>query len=268
MSKDNLGDRMKLYEGMYAPRAMPRLPICARLDGKTFHRLTAKMERPFDSRLHATFSATLYDLMRDTQAVVGYTQSDEITLVYYSDRIESQVFFDGKLQKITSVLASMCTAFFNAALDDHFQPGEVPRPALFDCRVWQVPSLDEAANVLLWREIDCTKNSVQMAARCFYSHRELLNFSCDAMQEMLFQKGVNWNDYPATFKRGTYFRRMTELRLLTEDEWLAIPEPHRPLRSQAVERGTVRLLDMPPARKVTNRTDVFFRGAAPESAAE
>lgn len=255
---NNLGDRMKMYEQQMAAHCMPLLPICARIDGKAFHTWTRGLERPFDESLHNLFVATTKFLVEETGARVGYTQSDEITLIWYSDDIESQVFFDGKVHKMVSVLASMATGFFNKRVFSTTRP-----LAFFDCRVWQVPTLEEAANVLVWRELDATRNSIQMAAQAVYSHKELLNKNNSEMQEMLHQKGINWNDYPDWAKRGTYVQRQKRTRLLSSEERERIPEQHRPAEGAEVERTDTMVLELPPILSIVNRTDVLFKGARP-----
>ena len=109
--KTAFGDRMKLYERMEAGRRfMPRLPICVRLDGKGFSKWTRGLARPYDPRLSALMEHVATRLVEETQAVIGYTQSDEISLVFYTADPKAQVFFDGRIQKMTSVLAAMTTA--------------------------------------------------------------------------------------------------------------------------------------------------------------
>lgn len=263
---DSLGDRMKLYESQMAgDRCMPLLPICARIDGKAFHTWTRDLPRPFDKTLHHLFVGTTVFLVEETGARIGYTQSDEITLVWYSDDIESQVFFDGKVHKMVSVLASMATGFFNRTATDVFD--DVRPLAFFDCRVWQVPTLSEAANVLVWRELDATRNSIQMAAQAQYSHKELLNKNQSAMQDMLHQKGINWNDYPDWAKRGTYVQRKKRTRILTDAERERIPEKYRPAADAQVERTDTLVLDLPPLTRITNREAVLFAGEEPHTEA-
>src|SRR5581483_5540743 len=97
---------------------------------------------------------------------------------------------------------------------------------MFDARVWNVPSQDEAANYFLWRERDARKNSVAMAAQSVCSHRELQNKNGSDMQEMLFQRGINWNDYPPQFKRGTFVRRKLVERPFTAAELEKLPAGH------------------------------------------
>ncbi len=233
--KGGFGDRMKIYEQRESGRRlMPLTPAVVRLDGRGFSRFCQGLTRPYDPRLSKLMIETTKYLVAESSALCGYTQSDEISLLLYSDGSKSQIFFDGKIQKLNSVLASMATAYFN-----HHKNTSIPEKAstlaTFDSRTWSVPTREEAANVFLWRERDATKNSISMAAREFYSHEELLGKSANELQEMIFQKGVNWNDYPAYFKRGVFVQRQ------------AAPAE----------------LEMPPFDKVTNRVEVLFEGQAP-----
>lgn len=266
--KTALGDRMKAYEKRETGRrCMPHLPICARIDGKRFSRWTEGLERPYDQRLSDLMVGTTRHLVSETQAVIGYTQSDEISLVFHSDDPKHQLFLDGRIQKLTSILASMATAWFNAHAGLSI-PERAGRLALFDCRVWTVPTRAEAANVLLWRERDATKNSVSMAARHYYSHSDLHHRSSSELQELLHAKGVNWNDYPAFFKRGTFVRREVVERRLDVEELEALPEKHAARRDPdlIVRRSVLVTMDMPPFDKVVNREAVVFDGAEPETA--
>lgn len=187
MSKDksDFGDRMKIYEQHEAGRrCLPLLPICARLDGRGFSKWTRGLNRPYDQRLSEIMIETTKFLVEESQAKIGYTQSDEISLIFG----ESEVFFDGKIQKLVSILASLATAKFNqeatTKLINHIIKSGL---AFFDCRIWTVPNQTEAANTLLWRELDATKNSISMAAQHYYSHKELDKKTSSEKQEMLHQ---------------------------------------------------------------------------------
>jgi tRNA(His) 5'-end guanylyltransferase len=269
MSQDNsdIGDRMKLYEQAEAGRRlMPLAPAVARLDGKGFHNWTADLNRPYDDRLSNLMQDLTSFLVDQSCAHIGYTQSDEISLIFGSDKFECPIFFDGKIQKITSVLASMATAFFNKHAALAFFPIQKPL-AFFDCRVWNVPNKIEATNALLWREQDATKNSISMLARAYFEHRDLHGKSGEQMQEMLFQKfNINWNDCPDFFKRGSYFRRCETMKELTDLEWLRIPEAHRPAKGTKIPRSEVRHVPMPKFSTIVNRTEVIFDGADPKTA--
>ncbi len=198
-------------------------------------------------------------LVEETHARIGYTQSDEISLVWQAERYDSSIFFDHKISKMTSVLAAFATAAFMNCMGGLAQQ---KRPH-FDCRVFQLPNRTEAANAFLWREQDATKNAVSMAARSVYSHKALDHKSGPEMQEMLFAKGINFNDYPAFFKRGTFVRRETIQRAFTEEEIARIPPDHRPPPGELVTRSVIVRLEMPRFGSVTNREAVIFDGANP-----
>jgi len=261
----NFGDRMKEYERIEVGREfLPLLPVCARLDGKSFSQFTKGLKRPYDQGMVDLMVGTAAYLTQETQARVGYTQSDEISLVWYSPDYKSQIFFNRRIQKMVSVLASMATAYFNAQIPEYL-PEKQGRLALFDCRCWQIPTLEEAANTLLWRELDATKNSISAAARCYYSHKALMHKKGSEMQEMLWEKGVNWNDYPAFFKRGTFIQKQKAFRKFSQDEIQKLPKNHQARTNPEleVERSVFRQLEMPPFSKVKNRVEVVFSGAEP-----
>lgn len=257
--KVGFGDRIKALEQTEAGRAaLPRLPLLARLDGRAFHTLTRGFDRPFDSAMSESMIETAKALVEEFDAVCAYTQSDEITLAWLEPNL-----FDGRFQKLTSVLAGYTSVVFSRALS-------VRRPSVrqvpcFDCRVWQVPTLQDVIDVFVWREDDATKNSLTMAAQAHYSHKELHGVDSAAKQELLFKKGINWNDFPAHFKRGAYLKRIVEDRPLTEAEWLRIPEKKRPARDLLVRRSRVEMLDMPPIRRYLEADRVLLGVKLPEA---
>lgn len=264
--QDELGDRMKLYEMAEAGRkCMPLLPIVARIDGRSFSRFTQGLERPFDRRLSGLMIDTVKFLVRETNAACGYTQSDEITLAWYASSFDSQILFDGRISKLVSVLASLTTVYFNHELPHRLPPEYADRLPHFDARVWNLPSLEEAANAFLWRELDATKNSISMAARAHFSHKQLDSKNGAEMRAMLLDKGVRWDDYPEFFKRGTYVQRRKTLRRFTTEELDKLPPMHAARKDPElmVERTDYVALELPPLGRVKNRVAVLFEGAAP-----
>lgn len=262
---DALGDRMKVYELTEAGRRfMPLLPIVARIDGRCFSMFTHGMKRPYDPDMTAIMVATTVELVSETNASMGYTQSDEITLAWHSTDPKSQVWFDGRIAKMTSQLGALATLYFYRLVQQRM-PAYADKLPTFDARVWQVPNRTEGANVFLWREWDATKNSLTMAASELYSHKELHGKNGADKHEMLFAKGINWNDYPAAFKRGTYVQRRRVLRPFTADELEKLPPKHeaRANPDLVVERWRIAPLDMPIFGSVVNREDVVFEGAEP-----
>jgi len=263
-----IGDRMKDYESYETGRrVLPGLPIYARIDGRSFSKFTCDMERPYDIRMSNAMIETTKTLVDQCNATIGHTASDEISLVWTATE-HGNAWFDGKIIKMTSVLAGLATAAFIRAISREF--GSVQGSTLmeklphFDARVISMPNEMEAANMLLWRNLDATKNAVSMATRHYYSHKEMHLKNQADMHEMLFAKGVNFNDYPYFFKRGTWLHRVTEERVLTMDELENIPVQHRPDADKPVIRSRISAYDIPPLNHLANITDVLFRGAKPE----
>lgn len=260
-SSDNtpLGDRMKQWEFVETSRkAMRGLPLLARLDGRSFHTYTRGLDRPFDTRLSRCMLGTMEYLVKETHALTGYVQSDEITLLWDVDvNSESQFLFDGKFQKLVSVLAGMASAKFSR-LANKFLPLKDELLPVFDCRVWQVPTKAEAANVFLWRELDATKNAISMAAFSMFSPNQLHGKNGSEKQEMMFSSfGVNFNDYPAFFKRGVYAKRVEvdrEAEVLLSKHDL-IPDENG---KYWVKRNVVQSLDLPRATQIANYEELLF----------
>ena len=262
---DSLGDRMKAYEKQTCGiKLIPRIPVIARLDGKGFSKFTRGLKRPYDERLSNLMIKTVKYLVKETNANCGYTQSDEITLMWYTDKIESSIYFDGRLFKMLTDLSAMASVFFNRHLAEYL-PEKANKMPRFDCRVYNVPTLDEAVNSFLWRENDATKNSISMAAQSVYSHTQLDNKNGADKQEMLFQKGINWNDYPNYFKRGTYIQRKRVLTSFTAEEIEKLPAKHNARKdpNYQIERWVIDRVELPPLSKIENKIDVIVWGVEP-----
>jgi tRNA(His) guanylyltransferase len=263
---DDLGDRMKAYEAVETDRLLdPHLPIYARIDGRSFSAFTRGMERPFDARMTAAMVATTKHLVEDTLPRIAYTQSDEISLVWLSGG-DAQPLFGGKVHKLTSVLASLAAAAFQLEIRRAFGADAdrlANRLPHFDARVCQLPSKIEAANAILWRALDARKNAVSMATRAHFSAKAMHGKNQSDMRAMLHGAGVEFEDYPNAFKRGTFLRRVLIERGLTDAELARIPEAHRPAPGTMVTRSAVQEVDMPPFNTVTNRVEVIFDRAEP-----
>lgn len=261
-----LSNRMKRYEEISANQMLiPNLPAIVRIDGKVFHSWTRGLDRPFDGRLQDLFDIVTKELIEATNAVIGYTQSDEITLILWNyEKPDSEIFFNGRVAKLTSVLASMATAYFNRRVFD-ILPEKTEHPAFFDCRVFNVPSEHEAVNCLIWRELDATRNSISMAAQACYSPKQLHGKDTTAMRGMLIAKGIDWNIYPDRFKKGGYFRRRLVERAFTVAELAELPPMHDAHKNPdlRVIRHVIDEVELPPLLRVENRVDVIFNAAEP-----
>lgn len=214
------------YEKQFSPQLIPLLPAFARMDGVNFHSFTKDLARPFDENFIQLMRETTKFLAEETNACLAYTQSDEITLCWQAPSFDSQIYHNGKVQKMASKLASLATIFFNKNLPK-FLPSKVNSSPIFDARVWNVPNQTEALNVFIWREQDATRNSINMLGRAYFSHKEMNNKSTNEVQEMLFQEhAINWNNYPSYCKRGSYIKKEKELRAFTSEELNLLPEKH------------------------------------------
>ncbi len=259
-----MGDRHKAFEAREAQhKLMPGLPTLVRLDGRAFHTFTRGLARPYDERLSRAMVETTKYLVEHTHASIGYTQSDEISLAFPNSDPASQLMFDGRVQKLCSVVASMATAKFNQQILANI-PEKAHLLPLFDARVYQYPNLELAAESFIWRETDATRNSLTMAAHAFYSHKELHKAGYARKHELLHAKGINWAEYPDFFKKGTYVRRESVLKELSPAELARIPEKHRP--TGPVMRSVLREVAMPPCTRVANLQDVLFFGKDPQEA--
>ena len=220
-NKDSLGDRMKGYEYVTRNYLTRKLPVIIRIDGKAFHSFTRGLKKPFDEIFVKSMQDTMKYLCENVQGcVLGYTQSDEITLVLvdYQNR-DASAWFDNNIQKMISVSASMATLAFNNAFWDnmaeYLNANQINDmnfiemmykklwSAMFDSRVFTLPK-EEVANCLIWRQQDATRNSIQSVGQANFSHKELHGKNCSDIQDMLMlEKCINWNDYPTHLKRGS-----------------------------------------------------------------
>ena len=247
---DALGTRMKeFYEQVPKTRLTRRTPVAIRLDGKAFHTFTRGFQKPFDPVLIAAMQNTMKYLCENIQGCVfGYTQSDEITLILIDyQTFNTDAWFNYEIQKMCSISASMATMAFNKYFysaileqysktvpDDLSQEREIVKQAkiyknaaekgaMFDSRCFNIPK-EEVANLIYWRQLDASRNSIQMVGQANFSQAELEGKSCNDIQDMLMlQKGINWNDFPTYCKRGSCCIRkvvdITTKDICEEQEW-------------------------------------------------
>lgn len=233
MAHDKLGTRMKeFYENRSKTFLVRRTPVIIRLDGKAFHTFTRGFERPCDRILHEAMEATMRYLCENIQGCkIGYTQSDEITLLLTDwETLETNAWFEYNVQKICSIAASMATLAFNKELarlvmeeEKSWNHGLTPQSleiqmehsryisnlknavakgALFDARAFNIPK-EEVVNCFIWRQQDAIRNAIQMLGQTYFSHKELQGKNCAEILDMLMsQKRIYINNMPATFQRG------------------------------------------------------------------
>lgn len=223
MDNTSLGNRMKTYERVNKNKLMRRTPVIIRLDGKAFHTWTKVLQHldvsletsPFSDMMHDCMLHTAFELVRNIQnATLAYAQSDEISILLNDWKgLKTEQWFDGNIQKMVSISASMATGYFNKRIQIHNDNAlEIDRQdlnlAFFDARVFNIPK-EEVANYFVWRQQDATRNSINMLGQHYFSHKELQNKNVSQVQDMLMTAlghggplNINWNDLDAWKKRG------------------------------------------------------------------
>ena len=259
--RTSIGDWMKSFETK--ERFIPGVPIIARIDGRAFHSFTRGMDRPYDIGLIMCLQDAMKFVFEESNARIGYHQSDEISLLFYSANPQSQVYFDGRKQKMISMLAADVTSAFTLAAMDHW-PEKVKRMhPRFDCRVYQYP-VGVVPFYFRWRVRDAVKNSISMAASHYYSNQQLHGKNSAERQDMLIAKGVNWNNYPRYFKEGTFIQKRKMQVAADDPQFAHVPREHRP--QVAVERNVSYLVDDFPGdgfESTSNMYEFLFEGARP-----
>jgi len=221
--KNELEKRMKRYEASYGILIPPRTYTVVRVDGKNFSKFTKNMNKPFDDDFADSMHSAAIALCEMFNPAFAFTQSDEISLVFTDFGMNSQAIFDGKVQKICSLTASRAATAFNKTLTmikackyedvqdlyDSIIDGSIIVDAQFDSRVFIIPDITEVANYFVWRQKDGTRNSISMSADKFVGKAATVGKSSNEKQEMMFQNGVNWNDFPVKYKRGVIIKKET-----------------------------------------------------------
>jgi tRNA(His) 5'-end guanylyltransferase len=218
--KDPIGDRMTgYYEDRSKTRLVRRMPVIVRSDGKSFHNFCRRFEKPYDEFFNKAMNDVMKHLCQNVQGCkFAERHSDEISLLLTDyETLTTDAFFDYEVQKICSVVASMATAEFCKWLkvednerEDKYGSSKynvlswAEKWPNFDCRCFNIPK-EEVVNYFRWRNQDCTRNSINMLARSYFSAKQLHGKSTDEVQEMLFSEhGVNWNDIDQGQKAGFY----------------------------------------------------------------
>ncbi|KRX05394.1 hypothetical protein PPERSA_00695 [Pseudocohnilembus persalinus] len=184
-----IGDRMKSYEKSSRTHLDPSLPVIIRIDGHSFSKFTKGLKKPFENWFHELMVETTANLMQEFQVNFGYTQSDEITLIYTPSFDKQNRLNDYPFKNQQKLKNANC---------------------FFDARIFNVPSLPEAFSNVYWRSCyDCVKNSVSMAAYCHFSEKKISGFStAQRIEALKKEKNIDWNtDFSNHFKYGTFIKK-------------------------------------------------------------
>ena len=225
MKFDDLDKKMRVFETSADLCVLPGIFMVARLDGRSFTRLTkegGRFQTPFDERFRDMMVATTESLMTcGFQVLYGYTESDEISLLFAPD----EQLFGRKLRKYNSTLAGEASAQFSVRLG---------QAASFDCRVAQLPTIDLVVDYFRWRNEDAARNALN--SWCYWTLRKdglnqqqatkrLLGLSVSQKNDLLFQYGINFNDLPGWQRRGVglYWEEFDKpaINPMTNDEVVA-----------------------------------------------
>lgn len=232
---DELGKRMKeYYENIPKTKLMRRAPVIIRIDGKAFHTFTKGFKKPFDEILIKSMQETMKYLCENIQGcVLGYTQSDEISLLFVDYKnLNSCAWFDYEVQKMCSIAASMATMAFNKSFTKNAEEfmtdcaasyemeglcskgteeyklcevyqKAIEKGAMFDARCFNIPK-EEVTNYFYWRQLDAIRNSIQMIGQANFSHNILQYKTCEDIKDMLYVKNeIVWELLPIHKQRGS-----------------------------------------------------------------
>ena len=268
----SLAERMKSYEAVNDYSLIPRIPVYVRLDGRAFHTFCRTLKKPFDDDFFKTMKRVTAYLHDETNALLSYCQSDEISLVF---EMPEKMPFGTRLFKVQSVIAGMCSAaFVTFGLDgtrEEFKCRVKKLIPHFDCRVCQM-SLDETANMLLWREQDSIKNSITLLALSHFSNKEIHKKNSAEKIKMLKElKNVNYYEVlPEELRNGAYFRRELYDKVLANEELAKIPAKQFAYMKKNndgkfyVSRSHVVQFSIGmPLAEVVNRVEVLYRNEMP-----
>ena len=229
--KETLSDLIKGYEANYDLTLPKRTPLILRIDGRAFHTFTKGFDKPFDEIFIKSMQETMNMLCENIPGCqFGYVESDEISLLVWETNNDAEPWFANRLQKLCSVSASMATLYFNQnfkKFSSDYSEEEKPKhysaiekAAIFDSRVFMIP--ESVINpYFIWRQNDCTRNSILGLSLSYFSHKQIQNLKCNELQnKLLTEKDVNWNDEPTVHKRGTCAYKVIDNEELQSHKWI------------------------------------------------
>lgn len=224
-NRDNLGDRIKAYEGVSKHSLTRRTPVFVRVDGKAFHTFTRGCNKPYDQDIIDSMVYAAKMTSREMQGFeLAYVQSDEATFMLWDfNELETQPWFGYEVNKLVSITASAFTAHFNykykelynrryiTATPAHLRVENISQKfGLFDARAFNVP-YEDWPNVFIWRQRDWERNSIQMLARSLYSQAKLHAKSVDELKQLCRLQGKDWDKLNDELKYGTFISESEQI---------------------------------------------------------
>lgn len=262
--QDNLGDEVKYFESLESTRKLDLTsPICVRIDGRNFSKLTKNMKKPFDDNMSNIMMETTKWLVEKTNALIGYVQSDEITLIFFKKPEEVEFLFSGRIQKLNSILSGMTSSKFCIEMMKHnpeLIENHIPH---FDCRIWNVPTKQVAAMTVLWRSQDARRNAINTIAHSIIDHSKLQNKNQKQLLQLIKENNISFEkDFTLYEKHGAFFQKKKKLMKISEEIWNKIPEKNKP-NNQYVNRSVVERLNIGYFGDVINQVPVIFDSETP-----
>lgn len=211
MSHLTLKDRIDSYKESSDIKLLARLPLVICVNGRNFSKVTALLDKPYDTKLAECMHSTMLRLCNEIEGTLfSYHFNDEIIVISRNDQSpEMPPWYDNKLQKICSITSSIATSHF----DDCATSIELNLTGdpIFYSQVFVVPNIGEAVNSIIYKQQNNFLTSIQLS--CFYellkkyeknTIKEMLSgLTIDEKIDLLKQEcDVDFNDYPTSFRRG------------------------------------------------------------------
>lgn len=211
MSNLKLKDRIESYQTQADLKLLNKLPIIVVVNGRSFAKTTSLLDKPYSKTFAECMMSTVLKLCNEVEGVIfAYHHNDEIVLILRNDQsLDTEPWFDNKVQKLTSIISSIATLHFNNCV--HAVDMSLLGEAYFTTQIFTVPNIAEAINTIIYKQQQNFYTSIQVA--CFYellkkydkiSIKDMMQgLSFEEKVELLLQEcDVDFNHYPITFRRG------------------------------------------------------------------
>lgn len=231
MWNETLKDRCLYLRSLSDIRLLPNCYVMLMLDGRAFSKFCKQFEKPYSDEFISLMNETALFLCSQIEGCrFAYTQSDEISILIKQDDT-SDLWFGNRISKLCSITASLASSKFTKLLvsnlikkatnKDEIQDAiEKLSIVSFDCKAWNIPTLNDVYSWFIYRQRDCIRNSKQMLSQFYFTHKEIEGVNCETQIEMVKEKfGVDWNELPNNKKFGRFlYRQEVEIQVPNSEE--------------------------------------------------
>lgn len=194
-----LADRMKNYEDKYRTYIPVEDSVIIRIDGSNFSNLTRNLKKPYDDNFINLMNDTARYIISEVSGFRFATvQSDEINICLQLYNVKQEPYYGNNVNKINSLLSAYASSYFSVHSSKAFGDTKVIQ---FDARCFGLPK-EEVVNYFIYRQQDTIRNSIQMAARTHFSHKQVNCKNSNEMKEMLKNSGNDFDNLPNYFRMG------------------------------------------------------------------